>query len=170
MKIDGFLRHEECLFWHNYCKYAVENDSIEVGLKVNNKDMVRVDRKYYTIYQRFHWMNEVLALARKNFQEDLYFQNRWFGQIMHYCEPGQGLEWHAEGRISTVSVSINITPDVEYEGAHFQIKDQEIEVPYMSAIFYNSSAMHRVTPLVKGDKKSLVMWLPCKEQLQRGNK
>ena len=38
MTIDNFLSDHQCAFWHNYCKYAVENDTIEVGLKVNNKD------------------------------------------------------------------------------------------------------------------------------------
>lgn len=165
MTIDNFLSDHQCAFWHNYCKYAVENDTIEVGLKVNNKDMIRVNRKYYTIYQKFHWMDEVLRIARKNFGDDLHFQKKWYAQIMHYCNPGQGLDWHAEGRISTVSVSINITPKEEYKGANFQVKGQDIETPYKGAIFYKSDTMHRVTPLVEGDKKSLVIWLPCKEQM-----
>ena len=73
------------------------------------------------------------------------------------------MRWHAEPNISTVSVSINISE--EYEGAELQFRQEDLQLPYKSAVFYDSNLQHRVSPLTSGEKMSIVMWLPNKEQL-----
>jgi predicted 2-oxoglutarate/Fe(II)-dependent dioxygenase YbiX len=163
MIISNFFTEDQANFFRTYCDYASNNDSLEVSL-VTGKKNEKVDRNYYTLRSHYKFMDEVKQLSEKEFAETLYFQKYTFGHIMHYHTPGQGLEWHAEPNIATVSVSVNLSKDHEYTGAEFQIKDEQIHLPYKAAVFYASNRMHRVTPLGSGQKKSLVMWLQNKEQ------
>tara|TARA_B100001093_G_scaffold47758_1_gene40593 strand:- start:18125 stop:18631 length:507 start_codon:yes stop_codon:yes gene_type:complete len=162
MVINNFFTDEQCAFWRSYCSFASNNDSLEVALKVQEVPQ-KVDRNYYTLLSKYNFMDEVKYLAEKNFKKKLYFQKRNYGHIMHYHTPGQGLRWHAEPNISTVSVSINISE--EYEGAELQFRQEDLQLPYKSAVFYDSNLAHRVSPLTSGEKMSIVMWLPNKEQL-----
>ena len=163
MVISNFFTEQQVTFFRSYCDFASNNDSLEVNL-VTGKKNEKVDRNYYTLRSHYKFMDEVKKLSEKEFKTKLYFQNKTYGHIMHYHTPGQGLKWHAEPNIATVSVSINLSQEDEYEGAEFEIKGEQISLPYKSAIFYPSSRMHRVTPLIKGQKKSLVMWLQNEEQ------
>lgn len=164
MTIANFLSEEECAFWRNYCKYARINESKEVTLR-RNGELTKVDRNYYTVRDKFKFCNQILLDARKAWKtDDLHFQKRAYFHIMHYKNSSEGLEWHNEGRISTISVSINISPDDHYKGAEFQIQGSDVKVPYRAAIFYQSEALHRVTPLISGEKFSIVTWLPNIEQ------
>ena len=86
---------------------------------------------------------------------------------MHYFGKSKGLEEHAEPNISTVSCSINLSMDHEYTGAKFEIKDANVKLPYRAAVFYDSSLLHSVSPLVSGEKLSMVVWLPGKDQKVR---
>ena len=81
------------------------------------------------------------------------------------------LAWAPEISPTITSVSINLSNDDDYKGADFQIKGSNFELPKGAAIFYDSSLIHRVTPLVTGQKKSLVMWLQNdKQRDKQGNK
>jgi len=146
--------------------FAKNNDTVEVGL-VTDKPIHRVNRNYYTVRSYFTFMDRIKRLAEKYWEKELYFQRDSYGHIMHYKVPGQGLQWHAEPNIATVSVSINLSPDSEYEGADFEIKGHDVELPEGAAVFYSSNLMHRVTPLISGHKKSFVVWLPTKEQRKK---
>jgi len=156
--ISSFLSKKECQFWKDYCVYANNNDTLEVGLKTAGEHK-KVNRNYYTIRTPFKFMDEVKKIAEKNWKQKLNFQQNSYGHIMHYRKIGQGLEWHAEPKISTVSVSINLSNKDEYKGAEFEIKGHKLDLKQGDAIFYDSSLLHRVTPLLHGHKKSLVMWL-----------
>lgn len=161
--INNFFTDSMCNFFSSYCNYASNNDSLEVNL-VTGKKNEKVDRNYYTLRSHYKFMDEVREIAIKNWKQQVYFQNKVYGHIMHYHSPGQGLKWHAEPNIATVSVSINLSHEDDYEGADFQIKGSNFELPRGAAIFYDSNLMHRVTPLLKGQKKSLVMWLQNDKQ------
>lgn len=163
MTISNFFTEDQANFFRAYCDYASNNDTLEVNL-VTGKKNKKVDRNYYTLRSHYKFMDEIKQLSEKEFGKELYYQQKSFGHIMHYHTRGQGLEWHAEPNIATVSVSINLSKDHEYEGAEFEIKDEQIHVPYKAAVFYASSRLHRVTPLRSGQKKSLVMWLQNEEQ------
>ena len=173
MVISNFFTEDQANFFRSYCDHASNNDSLEVNL-VTGKKNEKVDRNYYTLRSHYKFMDEVKEISQKEFGgKKLYYQGKTYGHIMHYHTPGQGLQWHAEPNIATVSVSVNLSKDHEYEGAEFQIKDEQIHLPYKGAIFYASSRLHRVTPLKRGEKKSLVMWLQSEEQyvrIRRNNK
>ena len=64
-----------------------------------------------------------------------------------------------------VSASVNITPDHEYEGGEFQVENNpKFTCKYREMVMYGCDVRHRVTPLLGGEKMSLVLWLPKVEQ------
>ena len=162
-----FLTEKECQFWKDYCLFATANDTKEVGLVKKDKPLHRVDRKYYTIRDRFEFMERVKDVTQEKWKQKLFYTRHYYGHIMHYCKQGQGLEWHNEPTIATVSMSINLSTEDEYKGAEFQIKRHKFELNQGDAVFYDSKLLHRVTPLLEGHKKSLVMWLCNREQAER---
>lgn len=165
LRISNFLTEAEASFWRKYCNYAIKNPTIEVGLKVGtDRKQTAVDRNYYSVREEFHWMRKAKKIAEREFKEKLFYQKHSYCHIMHYHKVGQGLEWHAEPNIATVSVSINISPIWDYTGANLELKNYNEPLNYLDAIFYPSSHQHRVTDLKSGVKKSLVMWLPNEEQ------
>lgn len=166
MTIQNFISEKEVAFWKHYTQFATMNPSSEVTLKtvVNGKESLdKVDRRYYSINSHFPIMHEVKQIAEENWKQPLKYSSS-YAQIMDYYNKSEGLKWHAEGGISTVSVSINLSQAHEYGGAEFQIKDAKIDLPYRAAIFYDSTITHRVTPLDWGRKLSMVMWFPGKDQ------
>ena len=161
--INNFFTEAQCDFFSEYCDYASNNDSLEVNLVIGKKNK-KVDRNYYTLRSHYKFMDEVREVAMKNWKQKIHFQKNHLGHIMHYHSPGQGLGWHAEPNIATVSMSINLSHDEDYKGAEFQIKGSDFVLPRGTAIFYDSDLIHRVTPLFSGQKKSLVMWLQNDKQ------
>jgi len=157
--INNFFTEEQCSFWRKYCNYACNNDTLEVMLKKKGKTIEKVNRNYYTLRSEYTFMREIKDLVEKNWKIKVNYQKNIYGHIMHYKNKGQGLEWHAEPNISTVSTSINISPPWDYKGADLQFKNEKVEIPYKALVMYDSSIMHRVTDLKEGQKKSIVMWL-----------
>lgn len=167
--IQNFISHEEVAFWRHYVKFATMNPSSEVTLKkvVGDKEtLTKVDRRYYSINSHFPLFSEVKRVAEENWKQKLKYSSS-YGQIMHYFGKSKGLEEHAEPNISTVSCSINLSMEHEYTGAKFEIKDANVKLPYRAAVFYDSSLLHSVSPLVSGEKLSMVVWLPGKDQKVR---
>ena len=165
--IPKFFGKQECQFWKDYCMFASKNKTLEVGLKTGGKDkMNHVDRNYYTVRSHFTFMDKLKETAEKHWEQKLYYSKRSYAHLMHYKEEGQGLEWHAEPGISTVSVSINLSSSDEYEGADFEIKEHDFDLKQGDAVFYSSGLLHQVTPLSKGHKKSFVLWLKSKKQYE----
>ena len=172
--IQNFISHEEVAFWRHYVKFATINPSSEVTLKkvavytdgTEEEILEKVDRRYYSINSHFPLFSEVKRVAEENWKQKLKYSSS-YGQIMHYFGKSKGLEEHAEPNISTVSCSINLSMDHEYTGAKFEIKDADVKLPYRAAVFYDSSLLHSVSPLVSGEKLSMVVWLPGKDQKVR---
>jgi len=165
-----FLTEKECQFWKDYCLFAAPNNTKEVGLVRSDKLLHRVDRKYYTIRDKFGFMERVKDLAQERWNRKLFYSYNNYGHIMHYCKQGQGLEWHNEPTIATVSVSINLSSEDEYKGADFEIRGHKFKLNQGDAVFYDSKLLHRVAPLLEGHKKSFVMWLCNRKQAQRAAK
>jgi predicted 2-oxoglutarate/Fe(II)-dependent dioxygenase YbiX len=163
MVINNFFTETECNFWSTYCNYAINNDSLEVNL-TTGKRSDKVNRNYYTLKSQYKFMDKVKQLACKNWKQNLYYQRGAYGHIMHYKDKGQGLQWHHEPHISTVSCGINISPSTEYKGANLEFRNSKLSVPYKALVMYDGYELHRVTNLDSGQKKSIVMWLQNKEQ------
>ena len=89
-------------------------------------------------------------------------------QYTVYSEGGGHYDWHMDigpGSIShrKVSVTIQLSDPSEYEGGDLELwyVGGVIQIPKNKGltVIFPSFSMHRVTPITKGTRKSLVLWL-----------
>lgn len=98
------------------------------------------------------------------FDLDGFFQGF---QFTKYTAPGQHYTWHVDRGggmgVRKLSMSLLLTDPNEYEGGDLQFKFGEEEQTFprergMVALF-PSWTLHRVTPVTKGTRYSLVAWV-----------
>ena len=170
MKIRDFISEEDAQFFRDYAELAISNPSRQIQLARNN-DLNKVDRVYYSINSPFWLFEKVRKIAEDNWKEKITFRPDSYAHIMHYLKDSEGLQWHTDGNMGWVSASINITPDHEYEGGNFEIEsNKDFSCKYREIILYDRLVKHRVTPLLGGEKMSIVLWLPKvgQENLNKG--
>ena len=165
LTIDNFITDEEATFWRTYAEYAVSNPSMQVSLMKGGKQ-TKVDRLYYSVASPFWLFDKVRKVAEQNYHfGDITFRPDAYAQIMHYKAPSEGLDWHKDQNLGCVSVSINLSPDGSYEGGEFEAQSTGTKVPgYCGMVMYDRDVRHSVAPVTKGEKFSLVLWLPYKGQ------
>lgn len=89
-------------------------------------------------------------------------------QLTHYKQEDEGFyDWHVDAGASflprKLSMSLLLSDTAEFEGGEFQAKpctDQPLtlEIKRGRAWFFPSYTLHRVTPVTKGVRRSLVLW------------
>ena len=157
------------------------NNTTEVGQKPN-EDVRKSNVKFHNygnpdtlwIFQRINWVIEQINNQFYNF--DLNGYDTF--QYTEYDDFEQGrYDFHQDtimgqnlpnDMIETRKLSITMLlnePGVDFEGGDFQInsgqeKDAEtVELKRGRMIFFPSFAIHRVAPVTKGRRKSLVVWV-----------
>jgi PKHD-type hydroxylase len=97
-------------------------------------------------------------------------------QFTEYSAEGEKYDWHMDTILGTsrgpnfvqtrkLSLTIPINDPSEWEGGEFQLQtgtpDEPITVEQRqgTAIMFPSFLIHRVTPITKGVRKSLVIWV-----------
>jgi PKHD-type hydroxylase len=88
-------------------------------------------------------------------------------QYTTYYGGGGHYDWHTDvGPMMAnrkVSIVLQLTNPDEYEGGNLQLNGGEgiVEAPkdFNTMIIFPSFMLHRVTPVIKGTRKSLVTWL-----------
>lgn len=89
-------------------------------------------------------------------------------QYTVYQDNGGHFDWHMDlgsGKYSKrkVSITMQLSDPEEYEGGDFEfmIGNETLKLPRKKGcvIVFPSYFMHRVTPVTKGTRKSLVLWI-----------
>lgn len=90
-------------------------------------------------------------------------------QYTHY-PTGAFYDWHTDSEVNFVnqpcvrkiSMTILLNDPKEFKGGNLQfmdnVKDNNNDLKRGEAVFFASFIRHRITPVTKGDRKSLVMW------------
>ena len=89
------------------------------------------------------------------------------GQFTHY-PTGGFYEWHMDNDVMgkhqppvrKISMTLLLSPEHEFEGGEleFMSKGKRAKLKQGQAIFFASWLQHRVKPVTRGERKSLVMW------------
>ena len=89
------------------------------------------------------------------------------GQFTHYLTGGF-YEWHTDNDVSgkhqqpvrKISMTLLLSDPSTFEGGYLEImsKGKNIKLKQGQAIFFASWLQHRVKPVTRGERKSLVMW------------
>ena len=90
-----------------------------------------------------------------------------YGQYTEYPEGGF-YEWHVDNDVNMhheppvrkISMTCLLSPESEFEGGDLELMSEgkTTKLKQGHAIFFASFIRHRVTPVLRGNRKSLVMW------------
>jgi PKHD-type hydroxylase len=109
-------------------------------------------------------------LMHKTNRRHFGFENMQITELAQYTEYPEGgfYDWHMdcdlimkkEPPVRKISMTLILSPDGDYEGGGLELSQQgKVLNPKQGhAIFFASFINHRVVPVTKGLRKSLVMW------------
>ena len=90
-----------------------------------------------------------------------------FAQYTEYPEGGF-YDWHIDNHVSCeheppvrkISMTCLLSPENEFEGGDLELikEGQSVKLKQGQAVFFASFIRHRVAPVTKGVRRSLVMW------------
>ena len=114
--------------------------------------------------------NVVAEVNRRYFNFDLtgFYEPMQLG--VYSAKNGGHYDWHVDGSSKDISaprklsMSLLLSDTSEFEGGQFQVKTvtddaQTLETKRGRAWFFPSYMLHRVTPVTKGVRRSLVVWV-----------
>ncbi len=135
------------------------------GIRKSSIKWIHSDERSGWVYDR---INELVAEANeKLWQFDIAGRLDSI-QYTEYYEGGGHYDWHidigpAPINHRKISVTIQLSDPQEYEGGDFEIWNgggfKTVDKAKGTAILFPSYLMHRVTPVTKGTRKSLVLWV-----------
>ena len=167
------------LFTPEQCKLIIEagrSQPKENG-QVGGGSGGTVDTKTRTSHISWIPFSKMPEMYKKIEQVMLQTNNNHFGfEGMQLTEPAQYTEypeggfydWHIDSDINCqheppvrkISMTCLLSPESEFEGGGLELMSEgKIARPKQGqAIFFASFVRHRVVPITKGNRKSLVMW------------
>lgn len=116
------------------------------------------------IFQRLYELT--LKVNKEHYQFDLFgFYEKI--QFTEYTSPDSHYTWHIDGgnkEFSTrkLSIVVQLSDPKDYEGGTFQVFTDDtysIDKKQGAATFFPSYNSHRVTPITKGKRYTLVIWV-----------
>ena len=98
------------------------------------------------------------------------FDGMQITEMAQYTEYPEGgfYDWHVDNDVSfaheppvrKISMTLLLSPENEFEGGDLELikEGKATKLKQGQAIFFASFIRHRVTPVTRGNRKSLVMW------------
>jgi len=98
------------------------------------------------------------------------FDEMQITEMAQYTEYPEGgfYDWHVdndvkfahEPTVRKISMTLLLSPENEFEGGDLELmtEGKAAKLKQGHAIFFASFIRHRVTPVIRGNRKSLVMW------------
>lgn len=177
---DGAFTSEQIDQIKVYCDRFQKDEATIIGeqdLKATQK--VRISTvKFFHRNDETGWIFDVFNDVIFKLNERFYNYNingyDAFQYTEYDCEKLGKYDWHQDmlhgentiGLTRKLSVVMNLTePDVDYWGGSFQINDGREEEPKIVSlpkgriIVFPSYMIHRVTPVMRGIRKSIVIWV-----------
>ena len=167
------------IFTPQQCQMIIEagkSQPKQVGqIKENEKGVIDTEtRTSHISWIPFKKMNDMY----KDIQRIMKITNgNHFGfdgmtvtEMAQYTEYSEGgfYNWHVDSAVNfaheppvrKISMTLLLSPESEFEGGDLELmKEGKVaKLKQGQAIFFASFIRHRVTPIIKGNRKSLVMW------------
>ena len=98
------------------------------------------------------------------------FDGMEINELAQYTEYPEGgfYDWHVDNDVNMqheppvrkISMTLLLSPESEFEGGDLELMSEGkiAKLKQGHAVFFASFIRHRVTPVIKGNRKSLVMW------------
>ena len=154
---------------------ALHQDSKNVNVKgriqQDNSNVVNGDVRQtdvFIIHERHSWVDELILNCAKIANEQFDFAVTRLlerPQLLRYAAPSKGYDWHLDigmGDSSTRKISVSLLLNDDYEGGElgfFTDGETDVKPDIGTAIAFPSYLSHRVLPVTKGVRWSLVCWI-----------
>ena len=167
LHIKNILSKEECMEMRRLTEIFPNSEGTGVvQLRRPDRGLYEVDRQYWSFREFPHFFEKLRKKLEFYYETNIHRPPYW--HLMKYRRPGDGLGWHAEGRISYVSFSINLSEPDEHDGADFQLKAiPDLKLEMGDGIAYSGHSTHQVSPLVSGTKYSIVAWFQDDSRVEK---
>jgi len=122
-------------------------------------------------FKKMHEMYKDIECIMKTTNGNHFgFDGMTITETAQYTEYPEGgfYEWHVDNDVSfiheppvrKISMTCLLSPESEFEGGDLELAKpgNVAKLKQGHAIFFASFINHRVTPVIKGNRKSLVMW------------
>ena len=166
---------EQCQMIINAGRSEPRNDASvgnEKGIKggiVETK--TRTSHISWIPFKKMTEMYKQLELVMKQTNGNHFgFDNMQITEMAQYTEYPKGgfYDWHTDNDVNCaneppvrkISMTCLLSPEHEFEGGDLQLmkEDKIAKLKQGHAIFFASFIRHRVAPVTRGNRKSLVMW------------
>jgi PKHD-type hydroxylase len=160
-----------------YCD-SQGTSSSTLGHGTQNTEIRLCDTRFHYINNESDWIFDILEYIA-NTVNDKYFQFNLIGfdrfQYTVYNQPGAHYTYHSDMAFGPVvadelktprklSFSLILSDNSEYQGGDFEVVSNDVKTPIIipqqkgQVIAFPSYITHRVTPLISGVRKSIVVW------------
>tara|TARA_Y100000114_G_scaffold85334_1_gene78856 strand:+ start:545 stop:1120 length:576 start_codon:yes stop_codon:yes gene_type:complete len=147
------------------------NVSVQGKIQQDNSNIVNVNvrqTEVFIIHECHEWVDELILNCAKLANDQFDFAVTGLferPQLLKYSAPSNGYDWHLDigmGDSSTRKISISILLNDDYEGgelAFFTDGETDIKPDCGTAVAFPSYLSHRVLPITRGIRWSLVCWV-----------
>ena len=166
---------EQCQMIINAGRSEPRNDASvgnEQGIKGGIVDTkTRTSHISWIPFKKMTEMYKQLELVMKQTNGNHFgFDNMQITEMAQYTEYPKGgfYDWHTDNDVNCaneppvrkISMTCLLSPEHEFEGGDLQLmkEDKIAKLKQGHAIFFASFIRHRVAPVTRGKRKSLVMW------------
>jgi len=179
MTVDNIFQPHELKIINEYCANLPLIDGYVGGNKVSN-DVRKSKIAFFDVDEENQWWTQRLnhCISTVNDEVFKFDLTGFIGlQYTEYGEEGSHYDWHIDSKIGAteeevangnfdyhmrkLSVSFILSDPSEYEGGELEIDAGVIDSPPQNrgdAIFFPSFLRHRVKPITKGKRRSIVIW------------
>jgi PKHD-type hydroxylase len=117
-----------------------------------------------------HMYKDIERMMKTTNGNHFGFDGMQINELAQYTEYPEGgfYEWHTDNDVNMqyeppvrkISMTLLLSPESEFEGGDLELMSEGkiAKLKQGHAIFFASFIRHRVTPVIKGNRKSLVMW------------
>ena len=167
------------IFTPQQCQMIIEagkSQPKQVGkIKENEKTVIDTEtRTSHISWIPFKKMNDmykdIQRIMKTTNGNHFGFDGMAITEMAQYTEYLEGgfYNWHVDSAVNfahepavrKISMTLLLSPESEFEGGDLELmKEGKVaKLKQGQAIFFASFIRHRVTPVIKGNRKSLVMW------------
>ena len=117
-----------------------------------------------------HMYKDIERMMKTTNGNHFGFDGMQINELAQYTEYPEGgfYEWHTDNDVNMqyeppvrkISMTLLLSPESEFEGGDLELMSEGkiAKLKQGHAIFFASFIRHRVKPVIKGNRKSLVMW------------
>jgi PKHD-type hydroxylase len=172
---DGWFNDEELQEIINLCNRSELEDGKVLNKNIHNTDVRNSKINFHKPSDENFWifnkLNSLIDMVNQKFYEFDLMGYEYFQYSVYDSKNKEHYDWHIDSSVNIVEsrnggfhrkLSLTLLLNDDFEGGEFQIntsQPEKIHCPKGRAILFPSFELHRVKPVTKGIRRSIVVWV-----------